>query len=506
MNMKLKIQLILCLLPFSLAAQWTQLGNFIDGKSADTKLGSFNSIALDSLGTTLAAGSPYFSDSGQFFGYAQVYDLVGGQWVDRGVPFQGSDSLEGTGAAVSLSATGNTVAVSSPWAYNSLGYKCGVVNVYDWNGSEWIIRGATIEGEGNPSPAFEGCVFGHSICLSPDGNYIAIGAISNTQQVGVLQLQGSARVYHWDGQSWVQMGQDLDGVRSLEEFGHSVSINANGTRLAVGGKNYSGVVAEGGIVRTYEWNGQSWDSLAPSFRGTELGANLGSSVSLNRDGNTLVIGSPKSNNQYGITQVFDWNGAAWVQRGSDIPGTAGNLGPNSGTAIDVSEDGNFIAIGEPLLNFYNGGAKVMRWDGSNWVQVDNPITGVGPMADINVFGSAICMNADGSRIVIGAPFHDTNGNNAGRVYVFENNTVVSTGNAAEWGFHLYPNPASGPVHLIARHDIQRITLYNVLGVKVWEQTGASREMVLDLSPLVAGTYVVRLESEGQVRTSRIIKQ
>ena len=45
------------------------------------------------------------------------------------------------------------------------------------------------------------------------------------------------------------------------------------------------------------------------------------------------------------------------------------------------------------------------------------------------FGNSVSMNSDGDRIVIGAPFNDSTGNNAGhvRVYEYSNNSWTQLG-------------------------------------------------------------------------------
>jgi hypothetical protein len=45
----------------------------------------------------------------------------------------------------------------------------------------------------------------------------------------------------------------------------------------------------------------------------------------------------------GHVRVFDWNGAAWVQRGDDIDGEA--AGDRSGTSVSLSAGGEVLAIG-----------------------------------------------------------------------------------------------------------------------------------------------------------------
>ena len=503
--MKKGIYILLLLLPLSSFAQWSQLGNFLSGQAPNDKLGTFNSIDISGDGTTLAVGSQFNSDNGQE-GYAEVYELIGSQWIQRGNTIVGDSNTSGAGAAVSLSENGMTLAVGSPFGINSLGYRCGVVGVYDWNGSAWALRGGMIEGEGDPSPAFAGDIFGRAVDLSPDGNYLIVGGPSNTQQTGVLQLQGHARVYHWDGQAWTQMGQDLDGERSLEEYGLSVSINATGTVIAVGGRSYGGVAQEAGIVRTFEWDGQEWTPRGTPFLGMTAGDNLGSAVSLSKDGNTLAIGIPKANGFDGVTQVFDWNGTTWVQKGGDILGTSSS---QSGTDLEINASGTVVGIGEPWASSANGRARVVQWDGTTWTQVGNTLQGVGSSTAINGYGSAVALNADGSRFVVGSPFHDIGSssfNNEGRVYVYENITLVSLDQANQLEIRLFPNPTSSSVQLTSQSEIQEIVLFNMMGQQVMRTQPRTPSTILDLHQIPAGTYIVSIQTNETFKTIKLAKR
>ena len=45
---------------------------------------------------------------------------------------------------------------------------------------------------------------------------------------------GHVRVFQLEGSSWMQLGGDIDGEANGDDFGFSVSMNADGTRVAIG--------------------------------------------------------------------------------------------------------------------------------------------------------------------------------------------------------------------------------------------------------------------------------
>ena len=125
---------------------------------------------------------------------------------------------------------------------------------------------------------------------------------------------------------------------------------------------------DSGHVRMYDWNGSSWAQRGPDIDGSNAGDQSGYSISLSADGNTVAVGSllnDSGGQDAGQTRIFDWNGAAWQQRGADIYGEA--EGDISSRGLSLSAEGNTVAIGAP----YNDGngddaghVRVYDWNGT----------------------------------------------------------------------------------------------------------------------------------------------
>ena len=411
-----------------LQAQWTQIGPDILGDVNDDRLGFRNALAMDSTGNTIAVGAAYNDNLFPNSGYARVMDWDGSNWVQRGNDIIGTDTIyEATGYAVDLSSDGMTLAVSSPWGWNSLDYKCGNVRVFDWDGISWIQRGSDIEGEGDPNPLYWGDVFGWSLQLNSSGDYIIVGAPSNSRLPGTQSFQGHARVYHWDGTTWNQVGQDIDGPMSFGtvEFGFSVGINNEGDRIIVGGRSYTGLNPsdqEKGMALTLEFNGSVWVPLGDTIFGSNLGDKLGNSVDISGDGNTIVIAAPTANNFNGETKIFDWNGINWVQRGTDILGSSSSNMTLSGSTTALSNNGAVLTIGEHGADFNKGAVRSYRWNNNSWQQIDNTISPPLPSPTaMPGFGWGVDVNFNGFRMIAASPLDD-----AGKIRVYENITLDST--------------------------------------------------------------------------------
>jgi hypothetical protein len=159
-----------------------------------------------------------------------VYHWDGSSWTQRGLDFDGAGSGDEFGATVSISDDGNTVAIGSMFHDNRKGH----VRVFHWDVNSWTQRGLDIDG----SFIYE--YSGTSVSLSGDGNTVAIGAPYHESQ------KDTVRVFHWDGNSWTQRGQDIDGA-SNDQAGKYVSLSGDGNTVAIGAPYHDSK----GTVRVY---------------------------------------------------------------------------------------------------------------------------------------------------------------------------------------------------------------------------------------------------------------
>ena len=97
-------------------------------------------------------------------------------------------------------------------------------------------------------------------------------------------------------------------------------------------------------------NGSAWVQRGIDIDGEAADDNSGRSVSLSSDGTIVAIGAWKNDGSAkdaGHVRVYNWNGSAWAQRGSDIDGEAAD--DHNGTSVSLSSDGTIVAIGHILM-------------------------------------------------------------------------------------------------------------------------------------------------------------
>lgn len=313
---------------------WVQMGADIDGEAA----GDLSStVSLSSDGNTVAIGAEQNDGNGNNSGHVRIHDWDGTAWTPRGPDIDGAAAFDIAGYSVSLSPSGDTVAIGS-FGNDGNGNLSGHTRVFRWTGATWTQVGGAING------AAGGDHSGWSVSLSAGGNTIAITALRNGD--GGANA-GHMRVFEWNGTAWAQKGADIDGEGVDDELG-IVSLSSDGNTVAVGAKHNDGNGTSAGHVRIYEWNTTAWVQRGTDLDGDAAGDQLGQAVCLNSDGSIVAAGAPYNDGKgidAGRVQVFQWSGAIWNQLGANIDGEA--AGDLFGRSVFLSADGGTIAIGGP---------------------------------------------------------------------------------------------------------------------------------------------------------------
>ena len=258
---------------------WVQVGDDIDGEAADDSSGM--SVSMSSDGNTVAIGARYNDDNGSNAGHVRVYQLNGNSWVQVGLDIDGEASNDSSGDSVSMSSDGTTVAIGA-YGNDGNGSGSGHVRIYQFNNGLWVKVGLDIDGEA------AGDYSGDSVSMSSDGTTVAIGAYGND---GNGNYAGHVRIYTFNGSSWNQVGDDIDGEAVGDKSGQSVSMSSDGTTVAIGAGYNAGNGSNAGHVRIYKFDSSSWVKVGDDIDGEAVGDLSGSSVSMSSDGTTVAIGA-----------------------------------------------------------------------------------------------------------------------------------------------------------------------------------------------------------------------
>lgn len=217
---------------------------------------------------------------------------------------------------------------------------------------------------------------------------------------------------------------------------------------------------------------------------------------------------------------------------------------NSATALNVFD----TSCGTPTLldntNVPDSGIPspgcANYYGGDLWLSIVVPTSGVVSVATSSQAGSLVnntglaiysgdCNNLsliecnDNARPGTGFSQIDLTGQTAGStlyVRTFENgNNSFGEFNICAWdpsvsaisqntikGFLYYPNPASNKLSLTAINTIEEVNIYNLMGQKVMTFMPNSLHVILDISKLNKGVYLVKTQVVGEFAVFKLMKK
>lgn len=339
--------------------------------------------------------------------YSNISTYIKASNTNAGDSFS-SMSISEDGSRLAVGATGedsNATGVNGNQSNNSVSGS-GAVYIFRRSGTTWTQE-AYIKAS-NPDTAD---AFGFDIDLSDDGSRLAVGAqyersnatgVNGNQANNSLTQAGAVYVFNRSGTTWSQEAYiKASNTGSGDSFGNNLSINSDGTLLAVGARweasNATGIngnqadnsATYAGAVYVFNRIGTTWTQGAYiKASNTGVGDSFGFSISLSDSGNHLAVGA--------------------MNEASNATGINGNQSNNSASYA-----------GAVYVFSRSAGA----WTQEAYIKASNTET-------VDLFGSYLDLSGDGARLVVGAHQEDSNarginGNqfnnsasNSGAVYVY----------------------------------------------------------------------------------------
>ncbi len=148
---------------------------------------------------------------------------------------------------------------------------------------------------------------------------------------------------------------------------------------------------------------------------------LGESVGITSDGSLIVVGSEGDDDKgssAGAAYVLRRSGTTWTEE-QKITAPDGVANDIFGFAVAISADGSRIVVGayaDDDNGSGSGGAYVFYKPTSTWIMEQKLTPSDGTTFDS--FGESVAISDDGSRIVISSTGDDDNGSGSGSAYVF----------------------------------------------------------------------------------------
>lgn len=483
----------------------TQIGSTIYGTVNLEELGSATVISGD--GTVMAVGSPTSDYNGaNLNGSVRIFKNVAGTWTQIGNKIVGAQVGEAFGISIALSDDGSIIAIGAMYNHGIFGNTAypGAVRVYKNVSGVWTQIGSSLSGMDSTG------TFGKSVSLSADGSILAVGA------PGVYynyDRAGEVKIYKNIANVWTQIGTSIKGNQYGSRLGISISLSNDGNRIIVGAPVEDNTYTIYRFAQVYENVVGVWTKIGADIFGEALNGKFGSSVSISGDGTKVAVGDYMNNvggvsaGDRGSTRVYQYNSSAggWQKIGQDIDGIVGEE-QLSGYSVSLSDDGNILAIGAPNNpgTSYNGSTRVYKNNGSTWTQIGSNILGLGIY---NQNGYSVSLSGDGKTLGVGAIKNNGTINTGyARAYDLSSIILATQENSVENDIKIYPNPVKSHLNISLGKKINSIIVYDMLGQEVLSKMINSKEANIEVPHLTTGTYLVKITSEGKVKTIKITKE
>jgi len=334
-------------------------------KAANDSFG--NSISLSGDGTRIIIGA---YGVGGASGAAYIFARSGTTWVQE-AKLSSTDSLGNDRYAVSVAmdSTGTRAVVGDQTSNNVSPAYRGRVHVYVRSGTTWTRETILYANDSAYSD-----YLGRTVSMSSDGSRVLAGAYYKS--VGGLTGAGAAYIFTRTGTSWTQEAKlTASDYAANDYFGRQIGMSGDGSRVIVGVYSKSvGGLTGAGAAYVFVRSGTVWtqeSKLIASDKATS--DNFGRSVSIAADGSRVIVGAltdPGGLTNAGAAYVFVRSGTVWTQE-SELTASDKAAGDWFGCSVTMDSSGRRVAIGAQLAypgGLTNAGAVYMcGYSGGSWV-------------------------------------------------------------------------------------------------------------------------------------------
>lgn len=166
----------------------------------------------------------------------------------------------------------------------------------------------------------------------------------------------------------------------------------------------------------------------------------------------------------------------YIEAGTDLTSSVFNLKfvqQPGGAALEI----NFNVASNPALV------------AGSWLQIDVPVN-LAAFTNFKEFGITSNLN--------NKLWYDN-------LYAYKG-TALGTDKFETSSVKMYPNPVKNTLTIEANSEIQRVSVYNILGQEVLKASPKSNTATLQTNELQKGVYLVTTEIDGKMSTSKVVKE
>jgi type IX secretion system substrate protein/fibronectin type III domain protein len=504
---------------------WTQQGSKLVGTAYTGTPNQGHSVSLSADGNTAIAGG-YQDNSG--IGAAWVFTRSDNIWTQQGNKLlgTGASGSSGQGVSVSLTADGN-IAMVGGYMDNS---NIGAAWIYRRSGNTWTQQGSKLVGTAYTGTSYQGI----SVSLNADGNTALVGGFQDNNGIGA---------------AWVYitlpeppLAQAASGILSAGFTANwSASIGATGYKLDVDDNNdFSSPLVNDLDVENI--TSKAITGLTPSTtyyyrarayndNGTGVSSNVITLTTLQTQTITFEALSDKT---YGDTP-FDLS-ATGGGSGNPVTFTSSYetvvscSGANGETltilkagscSIYANQAGDESYEAAPQVEqtlIINKATPVITWSDPDDIVENTALSTTQLNATADVTGTFIYTPSAGTILTVGnnqpleaafAPDDDTNYNSTSETVYINVSTVTGTEDIInKCEINIYPNPVKNElvIEMGGYESVIDVIICDLKGKIIMKRTKISSPATIDMSELASGLYIIHIETDKGIITSRIVKE
>jgi hypothetical protein len=217
---------------------------------------------------------------------------------------------------------------------------------------------------------------------------------------------GAAWVFTQSNGVWTQVTKLTASDESGDAQFGTVALSTDGSTAVVGGPGDDGGF---GAAWVFTQSNGTWTQQQKLVVYNGSYGELGTSVALSADGNTVIAGAPYSVGNAGAAWVFTQSNGTWTEQ-QELLGTDAAYTSEQGFSVALSADGNTAIEGGPGDEGAIGAAWVFTQSNGVWTQ-QQKLVGSGVTGNYAGQGTSIALSADGSAAIVGGPYDNPNQSN-----------------------------------------------------------------------------------------------
>jgi FG-GAP repeat protein len=249
-------------------------------------------ISVAVTGDTVVVGAHGDDDAGYGTGAAYVFRRNAGVWTEQ-QKLKASDAVVDASFGLSVSISGQTIAVGAPSLSSPGANFSGAVYTFINNGSAWLEQQKI-----KAHDITAGQQLGYCVAISGE----TIVATAPGEIVG-MHTYGAVYIFKRNGTTWHKERKLIDrDVARTDGFGLRAAID--GDTIVIGDITDNTAALWGGAGYVYVRNGNAGWSLKYTLTATDAAYAdfLGLSVAIS--GNTIMLGAPQKNEQNGAVYIY----------------------------------------------------------------------------------------------------------------------------------------------------------------------------------------------------------